>query len=246
MRKTHAWHEKRSFEGKPPAPYTRAMKLYRFSYSPYARKVQLLLDLMGREYVAVEVPYSDRTELATLTGGYIYVPVLVDDDGKVVCDSRRICEHLLTGPAGDTFVPSPLQGPIWAYSDWCDGPLEDVMFRIGSPSIRDRWSKASDRALYVLIKERKFGAGCVDAWLRDRDELVARAKTLLAPTVRTLAAQPFLFGPNPVLADVALHGQFAMLGAADPALLGPFAPELTAWIRRIDELAAARSRARKS
>ena len=165
---------------------------------------------------------------------------LLSCEMRLVCDSRRICEHLLVGEAADTFLPSPLQGPIWAYHDWCDGPLEDVFFRIASPSVRDRWKTAGDRALYVLIKERKFGAGCVDAWERDRDQLVARANALLEPTVRTLSAQPFLFGAQPTLADAALHGLFAMLEAGDSALLGRVRPELGAWIRRVDELANAR------
>jgi glutathione S-transferase len=215
------------------------MKLYRFVYSPYARKVQMLLDLLRRPYTAVDVDYSDRTELATITGGYIYVPVLVDDAGLVVCDSRRICEHLLVGPAGATFVPSPLEGPIWAYSDWCDGPLEDVMFRIASPRVRDRRKTAGDRALYVLIKERKFGAGCVEAWERDREQLLAKARGLLEPSARTLAVQPFLFGTRPTLADAALYGQFAMLEAADPRLLDAFRPELIAFVRRMDQEATA-------
>jgi glutathione S-transferase len=219
------------------------MKLYRLIYSPYARKVQMLLDLMGRRYDAVDVLYRDRTELATLTGGYIYVPVLVDDDGKVICDSRNICQHLLTGPAAGALVPAPLDGPVWAYHDWCDGPLEDVMFRIASPAVRDKWQNAFERALYVLVKERKFGAGCVEAWERDREGLQARAIAMLEPTARTLAAQPFLFGARPTLADAALYGQFAMLIAADPALTRPFGPVLGAWIGRLDELAAA-SRAR--
>jgi glutathione S-transferase len=216
------------------------MKLYRFGYSPYVRKVQMLLDLLGRPYQAIDVAYSDRTELARLTGGYIYVPVLVDDDGQVICDSRRICEHLLTGRAARAVVPTPEDGPIWAYSDWCDGPLEDVMFRIASPLIRDRWTSPGDRALYVLIKERKFGAGCVDAWARDRDDLLARAQAMLAPTARTLGARPFLFGDQPSLADAALYGEFAMLDAADPALLGGFAPPFSTWFRRMEEVAAAR------
>ena len=217
------------------------MKLYRFPYSPYARKVQLLLDLLGREYSLVDVPYSDRTELATLTGGYIYVPVLVDGK-EVVFDSRRICQHLLAGPGGAALLPAPFEGPSWAYHDWCDGPLEDVLFRVASPRIRDRWKSAGDRALYVLIKERKFGAGCVDAWERDTDQLLARAQELLEPTVRTLSAQPFLFGAQPTLADAALHGLFAMVEAGDADLMGRFHPELRAWIRRVDEVAAARRR----
>jgi glutathione S-transferase len=212
------------------------MRLYSFHYSPYVRKVQAVLDLLGRDYTVVEVPYSDRTELATLTGGYIYVPVLVDDGGQVVCDSRRICEHLLADPeAAAALVPPPFEGPIWAYSDWCDGPLEDVIFRIGSPSVRDRWKSAGDRALYVLVKERKFGAGCVDQWRQQHDELVARAGAMLAPTERTLGVQPFLFGARPTLADAALYGQFAMLHAGDPALLGRFSPTIAAWLRRFEE-----------
>jgi glutathione S-transferase len=215
------------------------MKLYRFPYSPFARKVQMVLELLGRRHQVVDVDYGDRTELATVTGGYIYVPVLIDDDGTVVCDSRRICEHLLVGPAAALLVPSPLEGPIWAYADWCDGPLEDVIFRIGSPSIRDSWQRPSDRALYTLIKERKFGAGCVDAWSRDRDQLLARAQAMLEPTARTLTAQPFLFGARPTLADAALYGEFALLVGADPRLLDGFRPELTSFVRRTDELAAA-------
>src|SRR4051794_13440641 len=101
------------------------MKLYRFHYSPYARKVQMLLDLLHRKYELVEVSYRDRSELAQVTGGYIYVPVLVGDDGRVTVESRRICEVLLTGAAAEKLVPAPFQGAIWAYADFCDGPLED-------------------------------------------------------------------------------------------------------------------------
>ncbi|SRR6266700_6787825 len=212
------------------------MKLYSFHYSPYVRKVQAVLDLLDRPCTTVEVPYSDRTELAALTGGYIYVPVLVDDAGRVVCDSRRICEHLLSDePAARALAPAPLEGPIWAYNDWCDGPLEDVLFRIASPAVRDHWKSAGDRALYVLVKERKFGTGCVDEWFRQRDDLVARAQAMLAPTERTLAAQAFLFGAAPTLADAALYGQFAMLHAGDPALVRRFSPVLAAWIARFEK-----------
>src|SRR5438477_53621 len=75
------------------------MKLYSFHYSPYVQKVRAVLDLLGRDYTVMEVAYGDRTELATLTGGYVHVPVLADDAGRVVCDSRRICEHLLSDAA---------------------------------------------------------------------------------------------------------------------------------------------------
>jgi glutathione S-transferase len=210
------------------------MKLFRFRYSPYARKVQMLLDLMGRSYELIEVPYSDRKELAALTGGYIYVPVLVDDDGSVTTESRRICERLLSGEAGQQLTPPPLMGPIWAYADFCDGPLEDVLFRIASPSIRDAWSDPGERALYTLIKERKFGAGCVDQWFTERQSLFARSRHLLEPTLRTLELEPFLFGARPTLADAALYGDLAMLREADPALLGALSPALGGYMDRVE------------
>jgi uncharacterized protein YbjT (DUF2867 family)/glutaredoxin len=82
------------------------IRLYRFDYSPFVRKVQMVLDLIGTEYEAVDVPYGDRTELAELTGGYIQVPVLVAD-GEVVTDSRgnrrgrmTQCSVFVTGGTG--------------------------------------------------------------------------------------------------------------------------------------------------
>jgi glutathione S-transferase len=213
------------------------MKLYRFKYSPYARKVQMLLELMGQPHQVVEASYGDRDELATLTGGYIHVPVLVEDDGTVLTESRAICEHLVKRPRGAPLVPAPWQGPIWAFHDFVDGPLEDVLFRIATPAIRDRWPRPGERALYTLIKERKFGAGCVEAWHRDRGQLIAKAKHLLAPTLETLAARRFLFGDAPTLADCSLYGNCMMLEEGDPALLAEVAEPLVAYARRVEAAA---------
>ncbi len=210
------------------------MKLFRLDYSPYARKVQMVLDLLGHDYECVDVPYGNRREMAELTGGWVLVPVLVGDGGEVTVESRLICEKLLQGAAGATLVPSPLEGPIWAYSDWCDGPLEDVMFRIASPLQRRRFADAWESALYVFVKERRFGAGCVDDWERSHETLVARAAKMLEPSRRTLAQCPFLFGDTPTLADAALYGNLAMLEACDPGLPARLGPEFPAFARRLE------------
>jgi glutathione S-transferase len=210
------------------------MKLYRFEYSCYARKAQMVLDLLGLRYDVVEVPFGDRTELVALTNGYVQVPVLVDDAGKVTVDSRAICTELLRGEPGERLVPSPWQGPVWAYADWVDGPLEDVAFRIASPGIRRRFARPADAALFVFIKERKFGRGCVDEWERTAGELIARARAMLAPTVQTLGQQRFIFGVRPTLADAALYGQCAMLRCADAALPAALAPALGEWMTRVE------------
>lgn len=210
------------------------MKLYRFRYSPYARKVQMLLDLVPLRYDLIEVNYGERNELAEVTGGYIYVPVLVDDNAKAIVESRAICEHILALPRAMHLVPAPLEGPIWAYADFVDGPLEDILFRVASPAVRDKWTGAFERALYVLIKERKFGAGCVDAWQRDREALLAKGRRLLAATIGTLGRLPFLFGETPTLADAALYGNCVMLEEGDPQLLAALSPVLVDFARRLE------------
>ncbi len=213
------------------------MKLYRFEYSCYARKVQMVLDLLGVRYDLVEVPYGDRTELAAVTGGYVQVPVFVDDAGAVTVDSRAICAKLAQGPHAERLTPAPWQGPIWAYADWCDGALEDVLFRLASPALRRRFTRAVDAALFTFIKERKFGRGCVDDWERGAAALMQQARTLLAPTAETLSRSAFLFGNAPTLADAALYGQCAMLGVVDSAMPGAFTPALGEWFARMEKAA---------
>lgn len=214
------------------------MKLYRFRYSPFARKVQTVLDLLGLRYTLTEVAYGERTELAELTGGYVYVPVLQDDDGRALFDSRVICRALLERPGAEWLAPSPLEGPVWGYADFCDGPLEDLTFRIASPEVRESWSSPSDRALYVMVKERKFGAGCIDRWHAERAGMITRVRELLAPSFVTLRKRPFLFGERPTLADAALHGSSLMLQEARAELLTEIAPELSEHARRMEEVLA--------
>jgi glutathione S-transferase len=44
------------------------MKLYRFDYSPFVHKVQMVLDLMGSAYEAIDVSCGDRAELRSRGG----------------------------------------------------------------------------------------------------------------------------------------------------------------------------------
>lgn len=210
------------------------MKLYRFDYSPFVRKVQIVLDLTSAEYEAVDVPYGDRTELAELTGGYIQVPVLAAG-GEVITDSRNICAWLVRRPSGSWLVPSDRSGAVWAYADWCDGPFEDVMFRIATPWIARRFARLADRALFVFIKERKYGLGCVAQWEREHEALTRKAAGLLEPTLQTLEKQPFVFGAEPTLADAALYGQFMMLKVADPGLPARVSKAIAPWMESLEQ-----------
>jgi glutathione S-transferase len=210
------------------------IKLYRFDYSPFVRKVEIALDLIGAEYEAIDVPYGDRTELAELTGGYIQVPVLVAD-GEVITDSSSICRWLVSREQGRWLVPPDLAGAVWAFADWCDGPLEDVMFRIATPAISRRFPRLADRAMFIFIKERKYGAGCVAQWEREHDALIGKAAALLGPTLQTLGKRAFVFGDDPTLGDAALYGQFMMLQVADPGLPSRVSKAIGPWMRKLEQ-----------
>jgi glutathione S-transferase len=213
------------------------VKLFRFPYSCYALKTQCLLELAGVRFEVEDVPYGDRSALVELTGGYMHVPVLVDDAGSIHVDSRAISEFIIA--KAPRLVPAPLEGPVWAYADWCDLVLEDACFKLAAPGVRRSFPKAADRALYALIKERKYGAGCVELWERSRSELLEKARAALAPSARTLSQTPFLFGAEPTLADAALWGQLAMMRFAGfpPDVL---ADTLAGWVARLETVTRAR------
>jgi len=215
------------------------VKLFRFRHSCYALKIQALLELGDASFEIVDVPYGDRSVLLAVTGGYVQVPVLVMDDSRFIVDSRSISETLVAEDARfSALVPSPFEGPIWAYADWTDTVLEDVMFKLASPSVRARFSTPNERALYTFIKERKFGAGCVDDWMMGAAQLAKKTAALLAPSARTLEKTPFLFGASPTLADAALFGQVAMLAGADLKLLTALPAPVLTWFRRVQEAGA--------
>jgi len=212
------------------------MKLFRFQYSCYARYVQAAFDLSGVDYALVDVPFGDRNELARITGGYVQVPVVVRDDASVLLDSRHILRTLVREDARfSALVPASDAGPIWAYADWAGTVLEDTAFRLATPALKERFATPFERALFVFVKERKYGTGCVDEWEKKSDELFARLEQLLEPSAETLRTRPFLFGKRPTLADAALYGQFAMLDMGVPDRVSALPSELLSWKNRLEQ-----------
>lgn len=211
------------------------MRLHGFSYSPFVAKVRKCLELKGLAFETVEVAYLDRRELVALTGGSIHVPVL-EDGGRVTTDSARITAYL-----DERYAPSLRPDPLAVVLEgWADGVLEDVAFRIATPGLEARiagWNGGREdaRALFRVVKERKYGPGCVDAWRAEFEALSARAAELLAPLARSVSARPFLLGEAPSLADAAVYGQLHMVERGAPGWIAERVPALTGWFTRIGE-----------
>jgi glutathione S-transferase len=209
------------------------MRLFQFSFSPFAAKVRRCLELKGLPFEVVEVPYLDRREIVALTGGQVHVPVL-EDGGRVVTDSGRITAYL-----DERYPPSLRADPVAVLIEqWADGPLEDVAFRVAAPGLEERFAELQDgrqdaRAMFRLVKERRYGTGCIDAWRRDADALSAQLMTLLAPVAKAVTRRPFLLGEVPGLADAAVYGQLYMVEAGAPGWIAARMPSLRDWWERV-------------
>ncbi|MCW8194696.1 glutathione S-transferase [Proteobacteria bacterium 005FR1] len=206
--------------------------LYRFPYSCYALKVQYLLAYLDLPHRIQDVPFMDRSELVSLSGK-VLVPV-IEHEGTVVTESRDICEHLLT-LRENTLVPVGLEAAAWAYLDWSDQTLEHELFRIASPNIARRFARADETAMFKFIKERKFGSGCVEQWEREQGQMVATARRLLEPTLRSLEHNGHVICDRITLADFSLAGHLAMVEYADPALLDEIDPRLLPFLNSVRE-----------
>jgi glutathione S-transferase len=210
------------------------IRLHLFVHSPYAAKVRKCLELKGLAFEVVEVPYLDRRELTRLTGG-IYVPA-IEDGGTAMAESARITAYL-----DERYAPSLRKDPLAVVLEaWADNVLEDVAFRLASPGLYDRFAglhggRADAAELFKLLKERKFGPGCLDVWRASAGAFTARLQELLRPIEAAVADREygFILGPAPSLADAAVWGELWMLEIAYPGFVEKSLAGLAAWYRRV-------------
>jgi glutathione S-transferase len=210
------------------------MRLYQFAYSPYAAKVRRCLEMKGLRYEIAEVPYLDRRELVAASGG-VMIPVLADG-GTVIADSARITAWLDERHA-PSLRPGALVGAATALEAWADNVFEDVAFRLAAPDLEPRVAADAGRpdagAMFRVVKERRYGAGCLDAWRAAAKDFESRLSQLLGPWIETLARQPFLLGERPTVADAALWGQLYMIDYAKPGRVAATWPAIVPWYERV-------------
>lgn len=221
------------------------MRLLQFPYSPFAAKVRICLGAKQLDCELVDVPYLDRRELVALTGK-VMIPVLVDGD-RVIEDSPRITAYL-----DERYGPSLRAGPLGSLTvtleQWADQTLEDSTFRLACPglvSLIGTWDPGREleaKAMFSLVKERRYGTGCIAEWKRDEARYTAKVIELLAPLSRAVEQRPFMLGDSLSLADAAVAGQLVMVEAALPGWLAKHVPGLTSWFARCQATSSPSSR----
>lgn len=202
------------------------MKLFQFSYSPFAAKVRICLQLKQLACEVVDVPYTQRGELVKVSGG-VGVPVLVDGD-TVVTDSPRITAYLET-KGGPSLREHPL-APV--LEQWADNWLEETAFRLACPGLEDRMGRDQGeeaRLMFKLVKERRYGAGCIAQWRADQPKYAEETKAMLVPIIEAVLATGFVLGSSASIADAAVAGQLHMVEAALPGWVKAHVPALETW-----------------
>lgn len=207
------------------------MRLFQFSYSPFAAKVRSCLKLKQLQCELVEVPYTQRAELVKVSGG-VGIPVLVDGS-TVISDSPRITAHLET-KGGPSLRNHPLAVVL---EQWADNWIEETAFRLACPGLEDRMGATQGeeaRLMFRLVKERRYGSGCIAQWRADQAKYERETKAMLAPVVEAVRASGFVLGSSASVADAAVVGQLHMVEAALPGWVKRELPALSGWYEALD------------
>lgn len=191
---------------------TTPIKFYRFPLSGHSHRVELMLNLLGLDFEAIDVDLANGAQkepefLAMNPFGMIPV---IDDDGLVLWDSNAIIVYLARKYGGETWLPSdPAKAAkIQAWLSIAAGPIA-----AGPASAR----------LVTL-----FGADL------DHERTKTVANTLFETLDNFLGNRDFLVGDTATIADVAGYS-YILLAPEGGVSLDPYA-NIKAWLGRIEGL----------
>jgi ubiquinone/menaquinone biosynthesis C-methylase UbiE/glutathione S-transferase len=188
------------------------LRLYQYEYSPYCIPIELALRHSGIPYDLVNLHVGDPTPVIQLTKGeYYQVPVIEDlfnheviyDKSADGMDVPRYIDSL--APLMKLF-PAEVDGEHRVLLHYIENECESHSFKV-CDAYWEKWIKNDiERGLLRRHKERKFGVGCLDEWLRTVNKLIENFHHCIQPFEKILGNKPFLTGDRAVYADYALSG----------------------------------------
>ncbi len=190
----------------------RPIRLHRLALSGHCHRVELLLSLLELPYETVDVDFATgahkRPEFLALNP-FGQVPVIQDGD-VTLADSNAILVYLERRYAPGTWMPSDALAAarVQRWLSVAAGPLA--------------YGPAAARVIALF--------GRPD----DPAPALARAHQLFLVMEQELAAQPWLAGDKPTLADLANYAYVARAPEGGASL--DAYPHLVAWLRRVEAL----------
>jgi glutathione S-transferase len=195
--------------------------LHHYEISPFSHKVRSILSYKRIAYHAVRVPaVMPKPDLVALTGGYRRVPVL-QMGNHVYCDTALIARVLERIQPEPTLYPSPAAEIL---AEWADTAL----FSAAAPLC---FQPTRPEVLGELLSPEELGK-----MLEDRAAMQADARRRFLPPKAAyahlrsylqrieslLAANDYLCGTAPSVADFSVYHCLWFVGTLVPETLEPF------------------------
>jgi glutathione S-transferase len=196
------------------------MKLYDNAFSPFARKVRLVLDWKGLAYEAIDGLDKANARALEATNGRVEVPTLIDGDVVVVNSSDIVAyvEHVHAEPPVYPADPAA-RVRARAWERCADAVIDPILADISYWS----WAERPDR----------IPAGMKEAAQADLDRIYEALE-------RDLEGQTFVCGGLSI-ADLALFPHLAAARSLGVSFAPEHHPGLAAWLKRMRGIEACRA-----
>jgi glutathione S-transferase len=214
------------------------LELVQVPWSPYCLVQRRILDYSGAPHKIVNIPPSDRSRVWRLTRQrYYQVPIL--KDGKTVVfeteENSQVIAKYLEARLQLGLFPSiwdGLQKIVWRY---IENDIEMLTFKLNDAYYFEVVPPA-ERLSYVRHKERKFGRGCLEQWLKQQKVLLADLRDRLLPFEQMLGDKPYLLDARPRFVDFDLWGMLANFLYSGHYQLPAVHPRLREWYGRMSQV----------
>lgn len=196
------------------------MKLYDNAFSPFARKVRLVLDLKGLDYDTIDGLDKANEAALEAVNGRVEVPTLIDGEVTVVNSSDIVAylEHRHPDPPVYPGDPAA-RVRARAWERCADGVLDPILVDISYWS----WTERSD----------EMPEGLKAAAQRDLERVYQALE-------RDLEGRDFVCGELSI-ADLALFPNLSAVRALGVAFSPERQPRLAAWFKRMRGLEVCRA-----
>jgi glutathione S-transferase len=214
------------------------IELIQFPWSPYCLVQRRILEFADVRFRVVNVSAIDRSLVWRLTRQrYYMVPVLKDARTVVfeTADDSQVIAKYLDDKLQLGLFPRRLEGVqsiLWRH---IEDQVEGYTFRLNDAHWREFVPK-TERWGYLRHKERKFGRGCLEAWARQKRELLDGLTRALQPYDDMLLAHPFLIEERPRFVDFDLHGMLSNFLYSGHYTLPANTPRLLDWYARMGRI----------
>jgi len=214
------------------------IELIQFPWSPYCLVQRRILEFGRVPHRIIDIPPSDRSLIWKLTRRrYYQVPVL--KDGRQVLfetgDNTQVVAKYIESKFSLGLFPERWEGLQCLVWRNIENEIEGLTFRLNDAYYREVVPK-DEQLAYFRHKERKFGPGCLDRWLAERQELVAELTEALVPFEQMLGHREYLLDEKPRFVDFDLWGMLANFLYSGRYKLPANHPKIKVWYARMSQL----------